>query len=95
MLNPENKKQNNECMRTAQSYLEEKFPNAAHLDWFKPIVEIINTSRREAIKEAAEVARTKFYACGDPNTCGCMGTCEHPVTVFDKQSILSLINQIK
>ena len=43
-----------------------------------------------AIEEAAEAATLKTEPCGDPMTCGCQGTCDHPYYSINKQSILKL-----
>jgi len=69
-------------MRTAEEYLEEKFPNAAKLDWFIPISECINIARREAIEEAAKNARVIV----EPG---------NGYAHVDYKSILSLINELK
>lgn len=90
-------------LRTAEEILKTKFPNADKLDWFKPIVDLINKSRKECIEECAERVRLcgKLY-CEDEDfngqdqinmtdKRGYIDTWIKP----DKQSILKLIDELK
>ncbi len=72
-------------MKTAEEYLEEKFPNASHLDWFKPIKEIINAAQIDAIKACADLAKVKDVIHNKPQS----------IYIVDKQSILNLIKKVK
>lgn len=68
------------------------------VEWFQAEREDIKICMREAIalalQEAAEDATAKSSSCGDVMTCGCMGTCEHPIISINKQSILNVVNKI-
>jgi hypothetical protein len=76
-------------LRTAEEILASKFPNAYHLDWFKPIVNCINEARIETIRECAEVAETSvehdYHGDGEG----------YEYNIVNKQSILNLIEQVK
>lgn len=91
-------------MRTAEEILKEHLQS---LDWqtepnkvtttamYLRSIDAINAARREALEEAAEKAKVKYTSCGDPMTCGCHGTCEHPYASVNKQSILNLVKELK
>ena len=55
-------------LRTAEEILKTKFQNADKLDWFKPIVELINLSRKEVIEECINKSQ---IICKDANYIGC------------------------
>lgn len=91
-------------MRTAESYWQKIFQvgfdsdqNRTMIDCVKheEFISALNEARREALEEAAEKVTISKMSCGDPFMCGCGGTCEYPISIVNKSSILNLIKEIK
>jgi len=61
--------------------------------------EAIYSAMREACKQVLEIAKEnakiRFTSCGDSQTCGCQGQCDHPIACLNKESITNTINQVK
>lgn len=78
-------------MRTAEDYLENVgvHTNQNGLKTYLKgnVIELINKARKETIEECAERARIKIQKS--------TGQYQIPHPIVDKQSILSLINELK